>query len=268
MKVRVFLVLMLAIVLAFGCGIKKDVYNKEVAKANALQKNVDDLTKQTADLKKANDDLSKSLKDSNDQLAKRGAEVSETKKQLEQRTESYEQLTKSLKSEISKGQIELSNIKGKLSVKLKDKILFSSGSVKINKEGIEALKKIADAFKEMKDKRVLVEGHTDNVPPGGSSPYKDNWDLSVARAVVVVRLLQESGLDPTRLEAAGMGEYQPIASNDTAEGRSLNRRIELDLLPIDKADQVAAPVPAPQAAPAAKQEVKQAPKAEAKDAGK
>jgi len=262
MKVRVFLVVMLAIVLAFGCGIKKDVYNKEVAKANALQKNVDDLTKQTADLKKANDDLNKELAANKDKLI----QVSETKKQLEQRTESYEQLTQSLKSEISKGQIELSNIKGKLSVKLKDKILFSSGSVKINPEGVEALKKIADAFKEMKDKRVLVEGHTDNVPPGSRSPYKDNWDLSVARAVAVVHILQEAGLDPVRLEAAGMGEYQPIASNDTPEGKSLNRRIELDLLPIDKADQAVAP--APQAAPAVKQEAKEVKKPDAKDAGK
>jgi chemotaxis protein MotB len=115
-----------------------------------------------------------------------------------------------------------------MTVKMKDKILFSSGSARIGKEGKEALTAVAEVLAGIEDKVVRVEGHTDNVPLGRGG-FATNWELSTARALAVVRLLQDSGVDPARLAAAGYGEFQPIASNDTPEGRSENRRIEIVL---------------------------------------
>jgi chemotaxis protein MotB len=117
-------------------------------------------------------------------------------------------------------------------VKMTDKILFASGSATIGTDGKSALRNVGQALRNILGKTIRVEGHTDNVPTGGSSPFASNWELSAARALAVVRFLQEQGVDPTRLVASGRGEFQPIADNDTSEGRSLNRRIEIVLAPI------------------------------------
>ena len=115
-----------------------------------------------------------------------------------------------------------------MTVKMKDKILFSSGSATIGKEGLDALRLVADALKHVQGKVIRVEGHTDSVPATGST-FASNWELSSARALAVVRYLQEQGVDPTKLSGAGYGEFQPIGENETPEGRSLNRRIEIVL---------------------------------------
>jgi chemotaxis protein MotB len=116
-----------------------------------------------------------------------------------------------------------------------DKILFPSGESAISPEGLKVLERIGNILKNAQGKAVRVEGHTDNVPIGGNlkSKFPTNWELSTARAVNVIRLLQEKvGMDPKRLEAAGLGEYRPVAPNDTREGRAQNRRIEIYLLPV------------------------------------
>src|SRR6185295_11432041 len=96
---------------------------------------------------------------------------------------------------------------------------------------LEALAKVAEALQSVKGRMIRVEGHTDNVPVDRTGPFRSNWELSVARALAVVQQLQEHGVDPTKLSAAGYGEYQPIAQNDSAENKSLNRRIEIVLAP-------------------------------------
>ncbi|MFT3915821.1 MAG: OmpA family protein [Anaeromyxobacteraceae bacterium] len=143
-----------------------------------------------------------------------------------------------LKSQIDLGRVELTELRGRMTVKLKDKILFSSGSAKVGREGQEALAAVAGVLKGIDGKVIRVEGHTDNVPVGGAFPT--NWELSTARALAVVRFLQAQGLDPARLAAAGYGEYRPIAPNDSAEGRSQNRRIEILLAPAGEAPPTAA----------------------------
>jgi chemotaxis protein MotB len=104
----------------------------------------------------------------------------------------------------------------------------------------------------VENKVIRVEGHTDDVPAGGA--YPTNWELSTARALAVVRFLQSQGIDPSRLAAAGYGEYRPIAPNDTAEGRSQNRRIEIVLAAAEESPPAtpATPAPPPPAAPASK----------------
>ncbi len=182
-----------------------------------------------------------------DELSKSKRKLEQAKAELEKKTADYESLAGALKGEIEAGRVELTELRGRTTVKMKDKILFASGSATIGKEGRESLRKVADALRTIQGKLIRVEGHTDNVPtaPGGAFPT--NWDLSSARALAVVRFLQEAGVDPTRLAAAGYGEFQPIAPNDTPEGRGQNRRHEIVLAPAEGA--LVAPA-APARAPA------------------
>lgn len=117
---------------------------------------------------------------------------------------------------------------GRIYVSMDNKLLFPSGSAAVDAKGKEAVSKLAKAIESEKELSILVEGHTDTDKIGGGSSYKDNWDLSVARATSVVRIMQESSkLDPVRITAAGRGEYVPIDPNDKAK----NRRIEVVLIP-------------------------------------
>ena len=110
-------------------------------------------------------------------------------------------------------------------------MLFTSGSSNITSRADEVLGKIAAIIQSRPEFEVMVEGYTDNVPIN-SSCISDNWDLSVKRATSVVRALQDKhGVDPNRLIAAGRGEYNALASNATAEGRSTNRRTRIIILP-------------------------------------
>jgi chemotaxis protein MotB len=120
---------------------------------------------------------------------------------------------------------------GKVYVSMSDKLMFASGKAEVEDKGKEALVVLARVLKKNPEFQILVEGHTDNVPIS-TSKYKDNWDLSVARATSMVRLLEkEYKLEPTRLTASGRGEYEPKASNDSAQGRAKNRRTEIILSP-------------------------------------
>lgn len=120
---------------------------------------------------------------------------------------------------------------GKVYVSMSDKLMFQSGSAEMEKKGAEALKLLADVLVKNPDIDVLVEGHTDNIPIK-TALYKDNWDLSVARAASVVRVLTWSyKVNPKQVTPAGRGEHFPKGDNTTAEGRAMNRRTEIILSP-------------------------------------
>lgn len=120
---------------------------------------------------------------------------------------------------------------GKLYVSMSDKLLFKSGNADVETKGKEAIKKLATVLNKNPDINIAIEGHTDNVPIK-TALYKDNWDLSTARATNVVRLLtDENGMDSKRLTAAGKGEYSPVADNTSVEGKAKNRRTEIVLSP-------------------------------------
>ncbi len=114
-------------------------------------------------------------------------------------------------------------------LRLPAKLLFKPGEAKItNTDASLFLKRIAMIVHKLPNSvRVNVIGHTDNVPPGPNSPFRDNWELSAARAITVVKELIKDGVKPSRLSACGRAEYSPIASNATSEGRAKNRRVEL-----------------------------------------
>lgn len=126
--------------------------------------------------------------------------------------------------------IQLKN--GKVYVSLAEKLLFKSGSTDVDPKGQEALRELAAVLAQNPDINIMVEGHTDDVPVISGASIKDNWDLSVKRATSIVRiLLENSGIDPTRITAAGRGEYLPINPEKTPEARSKNRRTEIILTP-------------------------------------
>jgi len=119
---------------------------------------------------------------------------------------------------------------GKVYVSMSDKLLFKSGSDAVEPKGVDALQKIADVMVSNPDIDMAIEGHTDSIPIK-TARFKDNWDLSVARSVSVVRILQSKGVDPKQVTASGRGEYVPVEDNSSKEGRAKNRRNEIILSP-------------------------------------
>lgn len=127
-------------------------------------------------------------------------------------------------------ELQVNEQDGKLYVSLQDKLLFSSGSATVNREGREALGKLAVVLNNSPDIQIMVEGHTDDVPIRGS--FEDNWELSTGRATAIVRILTETyDVAPERVIAAGRSFYEPKAPNDSPEGRAKNRRTEIILTP-------------------------------------
>ena len=121
---------------------------------------------------------------------------------------------------------------GKVYISMSDKLMFKSGSAEVESKGKEALTILGRVLNANPEFEISVEGHTDNVPITNSKIYKDNWDLSVARATSMVRLLTDTHrVDPLRVTASGRGEYNPKATNNTAVGRAQNRRTEIILYP-------------------------------------
>ncbi|HMR44282.1 MAG TPA: OmpA family protein [Saprospiraceae bacterium] len=134
-------------------------------------------------------------------------------------------------SDVNDQDVQIEVKKGVVYISLSDKMLFKSGSSEILPRAEEVLGKIAKIINDHSELDILVEGHTDNVPISNSC-VKDNWDLSVKRATSVVRLLQtKHDVAPERMTAGGRGEYVPKTSNATADGKSLNRRTEIVILP-------------------------------------
>jgi chemotaxis protein MotB len=232
-------------VLALGSAcVSQDTFRKKEAEADGLRAHGAELetalTAKQSELAQAQQRV-KELQAQVDQLSASTQKLESAKAALEQKSSEYEKMAAALRGQIDAGRVELTELRGKMTVKMKDKILFSSGSATIAKEGKEALAAVAEVLRGLDGKVIRVEGHTDDVPLGRGA--YTNWELSTARALAVVRFLQDRGVDPKRLAAAGYGEHQPVAPNDTPEGRSQNRRIEIVLAPAE------AP-PAPDAAPA------------------
>jgi chemotaxis protein MotB len=166
------------------------------------------------------------LKKSKDELINRNTELEGDKQMLE------ESLAE-MKGEIEQGQIAITELQGKLTVDVLDRILFDSGHAEVKPEGLAVLKRVVEILMTVADKVIRIEGHTDNIPIAGTlaQKYPTNWELSAARALNVTRYLEKEGIDPSILSAVAFGEYQPVAENDTPEGRAKNRRIAIILMP-------------------------------------
>jgi chemotaxis protein MotB len=143
-------------------------------------------------------------------------------------------LTKSLQAEIAKGDIKIQQMRDRLTINMVDRVLFDSGQAQVKTAGLKVLKQVSDILRNVADKQIRIEGHTDNVPIGVKlkERFPTNWELSTARATSVVRyLIEEGGVNRTALSAMGYADTRPVAGNETEEGKAANRRIEIVLYP-------------------------------------
>jgi len=148
----------------------------------------------------------------------------------------YDQLVSSLRAEIDAKDIALERANARVTVAVVDRVLFPTGQAQLTSDGERVIDKIGAALAAVPNRRILIEGHTDDVPIGAElrTRFPSNWELSTARATTVVkRLIEHGGIVPNRLQASGRADTDPAAANDTDEGRRLNRRIEIIVLPPD-----------------------------------
>jgi chemotaxis protein MotB len=215
-----------------------DKYNDLTDQNNELQEKYKDLINENLS---QSDQFNKALKAKSDELNAKEKLLSEREKALEEMQiviARQDSITKRLNSILRNAllgfnpdELSVEIINGKVYVSMSDKLLFKSGSSAVEEKGKEALKLLTEVLNKNIDIDILVEGHTDNVPIK-TSVYKDNWDLSVARATSIVRILSlDYKIAPTRMTASGKGEYFPKSNNETAEGRAKNRRTEIILSP-------------------------------------
>ena len=213
---------------------------EEIAK---LQKRAGELETETArandlvkQLSERDQDLNERLKAEAADKARLEQERAAKEAEIQRLTRTHEELTKSLEAEIAKGDIKIKQVRDRLTINMVDRVLFDSGQSRVKPSGLKVLKQVSDILKNVTDKQIRIEGHTDNVPIGVKlkERFQTNWELSTARATSVVRyLIEEGGVDRANLLAVGYADTKPIASNDTEEGRTANRRIEIALYPKD-----------------------------------
>ena len=205
-----------------------------------LKKTNEELQRQQQKLKLLQDLIAQQSKDQNDELKKKNEELLAQQQKLQQLQDVLAQqnlrskqlrdkMTDALKG-YNSSDLSITQKNGKLYVRLSENLLFPSGSAEVNPKGVEALAKLAAVLNLNGDVAVNIEGHTDSIPIRGR--YKDNWDLSTARATSIVRILTENyKVDPLRVVASGHSYYDPVDSNSTPEGRARNRRTEIILSP-------------------------------------
>ncbi len=230
----------------------KKLRQKNMNEAAETRKLLAELQELQEDLQKREDEIKameRILDEKKKNLDKLTAELDEKNRVLEERNKRLVELenmlnrkdsvVKALKNKVSaalKGfegdGLSVVQKNGKVYVSLDEKLLFKSGKWDVDPNGQKALKKLAGVLEKNQDINIVIEGHTDNVPYGGSGNIKDNWDLSVKRATSIVKiLLSKSKIDPVRLTASGRGEFLPVDPANTKEARQKNRRTEIILTP-------------------------------------
>jgi chemotaxis protein MotB len=197
-------------------------------KYDDLKASKEALEREQASSKQKVDELSASLKDREQKLAEMERAMNEQQKILD-----------NLKNEVNaalqgfnQGDLSVSVKDGKVYVSMSDKLLFATGSTKVNSGGKKAIDQLVDVLKKNQEVGVMVEGHTDDVSVAGGMKYlSDNWDLSVLRATEITRMMTQKGLSPDRITPAGRSYYMPVDTGRSAEAKAKNRRTEIILTP-------------------------------------
>jgi chemotaxis protein MotB len=202
----------------------------------------------TALTQKLSSDLDRCGKKMKDETGALAAALAETQAALEEarkakqaaeaRAQLFKKLTEKFQRMIDAGSLRIGLRAGRMVLALQNDILFDSGKVDVKPAGVVALKELAGILKTL-GRQLQVSGHTDNVAIQ-TQRFPSNWELSTARAINVTHILVAEGVPPTSLSAAGYGEFDPIASNDTPDGKARNRRIEITLQP-DISELIAVP---------------------------
>jgi len=212
--------------------------NSKIADLNKqidfLKENNTTVLRQLQDLSVLSSSQAESIKKSLDNIGAKDIYIKDLQSALARKDSLNMALVMNLKGAIGNLDDKDINIKvdkGVVYIDISDKLLFATGRYEVTKNAKQVLGKVAQVLKNQPDIEFMVEGHTDNVPYHNGI-LLDNWDLSVKRATAVVRILQnEYGLDPTKIAAAGRGEYKPLTTNNDAEGRAANRRTRIVILP-------------------------------------
>jgi chemotaxis protein MotB len=213
----------------------KDKRIAELQQRNTfLKENNTQALKQLQDLSVISSTQAESIKKSLESIGAKDTYIMDLQRELQRKDSLNMALVMNLKGAIGNMADDDINIKvdkGVVYIDISDKLLFKSGSYEITARAKEVLGKVATVLKGQPDIEFMVEGHTDSIPYK-RPPLLDNWDLSVKRATAVVRELQNHyGLSPYHITAAGRSQYQPVTTNDTPEGRALNRRTRIVILP-------------------------------------
>ncbi|MCK9522084.1 MAG: OmpA family protein [Proteobacteria bacterium] len=227
----------LAMLLALGCGIPKEQYESDMA---GLRRVIEDTNAQNASLDAALVDARNEKQMLQLEISALKAEMQSLEGEREANTQAIEKarvriaMFRSMLEKFRKmkesGTIDIKVVNNRMIVAMKSAILFPSAKAKLSDSGMEALTEVAQVLATIDDRQFQVAGHTDNKPIRNYE-FKNNWELSSARAVAVVLHLVENGMNAANLSSAGYADTQPVSSNETADGRELNRRIEIVLLP-------------------------------------
>lgn len=214
--------------------------DERTAERDKLRKELDDATALVGQLSAKLESLGQNVQQLTSEKGALSAGLNEAKERLEElrrqkaaaeaRAATFRGLVQRLKAMIDAGTIKVTIRNGRMLLALPNDVLFDSGKTAVKEDGKTALREVAQVLASITDRRFVVAGHTDNVPIK-TSRFPSNWELSTARAVEVTRLLIESGMNPDVLAAAGYGEFDPVAPNDTNENKAQNRRIEIVLEP-------------------------------------
>lgn len=251
LKVSLLSLVCLAMV---ACGYSEEEYQAKVNEANKLKEDLAAATKASEEMQKSLNQMTDQNKKMADRLAALGQNVQnllgqkselasdleatkarEARLRAEQeaqrvRMAQYRKVIEQFKELVNSGKLKIKIVDGQMVVQMASNILFETGKADLSEEGELALADLANVLATIPGRKFQIAGHTDNVPIK-SKKFPSNWELSSARAVTVVKFLQENGVNPNNISAAGYAEYRPSETNDTKEGQAANRRIEITLLP-------------------------------------
>ena len=208
-------------------ALQKTEAEKQTKLAGDCKASFDAAAKHTKEVEQQNDALSKNLNGSKEELAALRQQRAETEKRMQ----AIEDIQKQFAKMIDTGQLKVTARRGQLVLSLPAEVLFPSGVADISEDGKLKVLEVGLTLKKFPDRRFLVVGHSDTQPLPKTSVFKDNWELSTARALTVTRFLVQAGMDPKNLLPAGSGEHDPIAPNNNAKDMQRNRRIEIALMP-------------------------------------
>jgi chemotaxis protein MotB len=198
-----------------------------------LTKYIDDLKSKNSDLTTESANRQSLLSKSKQELLNQQAKLEHLQALMDKQKKSIEEIRKKMTAALvgfKSNELSVAIKNGKVYVSLQENLLFPSGSAVVNPKGKEALGKLAQVLNLNPDITVDIEGHTDSIPI--RAKYQDNWDLSLARAASIVRVLTiDYSVDPLRVIASGHSQYDPVQTNSTPEGRALNRRTDIILSP-------------------------------------
>lgn len=186
------------------------------------------------DLKEAAERAAAQAESLQEALTNSHARIEALIKEKEQVTHTQHAIENQMRTALQNKDVTISELQGRLTVNILDRVLFASGEAELKPEGEKVLSQVAGVLTQHTNRQIYVIGHTDNVPIRASafSRYSSNWELSTARATSAVRYLAENAnVDPARMAAVGYGEFHPVADNSTPEGRAKNRRIAIVIMP-------------------------------------